>query len=262
MVDEVEKTASNLVTSETLEAYQAEKLGLNKKEPQAEVTEDPPKAEDSDEEVEEAKEEPKEEDHAKKPNSKIEKRFSELTQQREEARREALAEKEARLRLEERLNALEGKAPPKEETKVIELDTKPNPANYTDAFKYAEDLTKWEVNQAFLTRETQQKQKEVETQQKKVVETWETRLQEFKKNEPEFDEVVNNSNLAVSDEVRDSLITSEVGPQILLHFAQNPEVVQLINNSTLADAMKIMGRLEAKFEKSPVTEKNVKQPDE
>jgi hypothetical protein len=91
-----------LVTSENLAEFNANKLGLAQETVAAEAEPD-----GSEPEVEAAAGE-------KKQNPKLEKRFSELTKQREAARQEAERERTTREALEVRVRELESKAnPPK-----------------------------------------------------------------------------------------------------------------------------------------------------
>jgi hypothetical protein len=95
------KQAGHLVTSENLAEFNANKLGL---------------AQDVAAEAEPDGSEPEVEAAAgeKKQNPKLEKRFSELTKQREAARQEAERERTTREALEVRVRELESKAnPPK-----------------------------------------------------------------------------------------------------------------------------------------------------
>ena len=112
------KQAGHLVTSENLAEFNANKLGLAQETVAAEAEPD-----GSEPEVEAAAGE-------KKQNPKLEKRFSELTKQREAARQEAERERTTREALEVRVRELESKAnPPKAE----EPDPKPDPAQFNDA---------------------------------------------------------------------------------------------------------------------------------
>ena len=98
------KQAGNIVTSETLEALNAEKLGLAERAPS--------EAEESEPEVEAEQSEPESEvTDEKKQISKVEKRqerFSNISKARDQAKAEAQQEREARQALEARVKELEG----------------------------------------------------------------------------------------------------------------------------------------------------------
>ena len=94
-----EKQAGQVLTSENAAEFYAQKLGLAPAEQTSEavVEETPaePEVQDVDGSDPEAKEEAKPQEE-RKQNPKLERRFSEITKQREEARKEAQREREAR----------------------------------------------------------------------------------------------------------------------------------------------------------------------
>ena len=242
-VAEQPKQAGTVVTSENLADFNANKLGLaSESSPTAaEVDESP-----SEPAVDKGQSEPKlAEDEAtgteeKKQNPKLEKRFSELTKQRKEA--------EAKVKeLEDRLAARESF---KEPTKEPEPNQKPTPDNFKDAFEYAEALADWSANQALERREQEVKQKEAETQKQKVIATWQQKLEATKAELPDYEVMVSSSAMSVNDTVRDAIIESDVGPRILYELASNDELAEKLSTMTTASALKIIGKLEAQFEKT------------
>jgi tetratricopeptide (TPR) repeat protein len=82
------------------------------------------------------------EEQERKPNPKIERRFSEITKQREAARQEAERERQARIDLENKLKEMEAKLNPVPQEKV-EADPKPKPEQFSDMYEYAEALAEW-----------------------------------------------------------------------------------------------------------------------
>ena len=65
---------------------------------------------------------------------------------------------------------------------------------------------------------------------------------------PDFEVMVGSSDIAVSNEVRDAIFESEVGPRILYHLAENPDVAEKLQGMTLTRALATIGKLEAQFE--------------
>jgi hypothetical protein len=242
-VAEQPRQAGTLVTSENLAEFAANKLGLaSESSPTAaEVDENP-----SEPAAQEGQSEPKlAEDEAtgteeKKQNPKLEKRFSELTRQRKEA--------EAKVKeLEDRLAAQESfKAPIKEP----ESNQKPTPDDFKDAFEYAEALAQWSAEQALVRREQEVKQKEVEAKRETVIKTWQQKLETTKAELPDYEDMVSSSSMSVNDTVRDAIIESDVGPRILYELASNDELAEKLSTMTTAGALKMIGKLEAQFEKT------------
>jgi hypothetical protein len=239
------RETTQVVTSENQAEFFAQKLNLA---PEGE-TEAADEAEPIESEVEN---EPEAEDEAPtvesegKP-SKLKARFSELTRQREQARADAQRERDAREALEARLAALEqGQAP----RQAPVADAKPTPDQFTDAFEYAEALAEYSAERALKERDRQDLERRAQEQQAKVVQTWTKRLEAAKAEIDDFDEMVSSSDIVVPNHIRDAILESDVGPQILYHLASNQDQARTFNDMSAAQALRAIGKLEAKFEKS------------
>ena len=241
------KQAGTVVTSENLADFNANKLGLaSEQSPTVADTVD--KESSSEPAAEEGQSEPKlakdeaTETEEKKQNPKLEKRFSELTKARKEA--EARAEE-----LERRLAAIESNPAPQPQS-VPANNQKPSPDNFRDAFEYAEALAEWSAEQALVKREMEVRQREAETQKQKVIQTWQQKLEVTKAELPDYEDMVASSTVAVSDAVRDAIIESDVGPRILYELASDDELAEKLTAMSIPSALKLIGKLEAKFEKT------------
>jgi hypothetical protein len=249
-VVEQPKQASSIVTSENLADFNANKLGLasessptaaevdeNPSEPAAETGQSEPKlAEDEATGTEE-----------KKQNPKLEKRFSELTKARKEAEAQVAEERAKREGLEARLAALESIKAPNQEP---ESNRKPTPDEFKDAFEYAEALANWSAEQALVKREQEVKQKEVEAKREKVIQTWQQKLEATKAELPDYEDMVASSTVTVNDTIRDAILESDVGPRILYELASDDEMAEKLSTMTTSSALKLIGKLEAQFEKA------------
>lgn len=244
-VAEQPRQAGTVITSENLAEFNANKLGLASEEsPTAATVEETP----VEPAAQEGQSEPKLADdeatgtEEKKQNPKLEKRFSELTKQRKEA--EARAEE-----LERRLAAIEGKQAQPAQAQP-NANQKPTPDEFKDAFEYAEALANWSAEQALVRREQEVKQKEFEVQKQKVIQTWQQKLEATIAELPDYEDMVASSNVAVNDTVRDAILESDVGPRILYELASDDEMAEKLSTMTTASALKLIGKLEAKFEKT------------
>lgn len=240
-----EKNAGSVVTSENSADFYAERLGLAEKpaETEAVEVETPEKTEPV---AEGEGSEPTEADAAKpqeerKQNPKLEKRFSEITRQREEARKEAQREREARMQLEDRLRQLEQRSAPQVQEAQ---DGKPRPEQFEDAFKYAEALAEYTAN----LKIQQMKQ---ETEREKFVKTWSEKVNAVKDELPDFDDMVASSDVVVPNHVRDAIMESEQGAKLLYHLAENPEIAEKIAKLPPISALREIGKLEARLEAKP-----------
>lgn len=247
------KSAGTVVTSENLAEFNANKLGL--------ATEPSPTAADpvddksgSEPAATEGKNEPGLADNDatgtddKKQNPKLVKRFSELTQQKKEALAQAETERQARIELEKRLEALESQRTPAQADNLGNRE--PQPDDFKDAFDYAKALSKWSAEQALANREKEVQQKQFEEQKQKVIQTWQQKLEATKAELPDYEDMVASSSVSVNDTVRDAIIESDVGPRILYELASNDELAEKLSDLSTAGALKLIGKLEAQFEKT------------
>jgi hypothetical protein len=242
-----EREASNVVTSENLADFNAHKLGLAVADAPSEAesveTESEPQVEADEQSEHDAEKEAEVTDKPKNP--KLEKRFSELTKQREAARQEAAKEREAREALEIRLKALETQNSPQ----PVYVNQEPQPSQFTDAFEYAKALAEFSAEKALADRDRQDAERKANEARDQVIQTWAKRLDAAKAELPDFEEMVQSTDVRVSDIVRDAILESDVGPRILYHLAENPEFANELTAMPIQKALRELGKLEAKFEK-------------
>lgn len=240
-----EKEAGQVLTSENAADFYANKLGLADQAPaEAEVENTPSEPPESEEQSEPAAQDEAKPTEERKQNPKLEKRFSEITKQREQARQEAAQEREARQKLEAELAAIRQQAQPQAKT----ADEKPQPSQFTDAFEYAEALADWSAEQALVRRDKEDQERRADEARQKVISSWAQKVAAAKAEIPDFDDMVASSGVAVSDPIRDAILESDVGPQILYHLAKEDDLAQKIASMSPFAALREIGKLEAKFE--------------
>lgn len=240
-----EKEASQVLTSENAAEFYANRLGLAESPADTEaVDETEPADEETQSEPKEAEKEANQEGE-RKQNPKLEKRFSEITKQREEARKEAQNERQARVELEQRLAALEQQRQPQQQSYV---DQEPQPSQFNDAFEYAKALAEFSTEKALAERDRQVAQQREQEAQQKIIQSWAQKVQEAKADLPDFDDLVASSDVVVNNAVRDAILESDVGPKILYHLAENNDLAKKIASLSPNAALREIGRLEAKFE--------------
>ena len=244
-----ENQASQVLTNENAAEFYAQRLGLAPAETPTEAVVEETPAEPVVEEAEgsePAAEEAQTQEEPKKANPKLERRFSDLTKQREEARKEAQREREQRLELERKIAELQQQAP-----KAPVADVEPQPSQFQDAFEYAKALAEYTADKRIEEMRKQEAEAKIAQERQKVIDSWAQRVQAAKAEMPDFDEMVASSEVVVSDAVRDSILESDVGPQILYHLAENEELARKISGMSDRAAVKELGKLEARFEKKP-----------
>lgn len=246
-VQAVERVAANVVTSDNLAEFAAQKLGLAVDAPTEAVDNTEPVVEaEAQSEPEDAGDEAKATEE-RKQNPKLEKRFSEITKQREAAREEARREREAREQLEARLRELENRNAP-QQTQVQDEEQEPQPSQFNDAFEYARALAEYSAEKALKERDRQEAQRKAEEQRNLVMQTWAQKVEAAKSELPDFEEMVQSADVAVPDYVRDAIIESDVGAKVLYHLAENPDYARKISEMNPAKALRELGKLEARFE--------------
>ena len=246
-----DKEASQVLTSENAAEFYANRLGLAESEPETVAVEETPEpvAEEEQSEPKEAEKEANQEGE-RKQNPKLEKRFSEITKQREEARLEAQRERQARLELEQRLAALEQNRQPEQ---AVNIDQEPQPSQFADAFEYAKALAEYSTEKALAERDRQQALAREQEAQQKIIQSWAQKVQAAKAEMPDFDDMVASSDVVVNNAVRDAILESDVGPKILYHLAENNDLAKKIAGLSPNAALREIGKLEARFEAKPQT---------
>jgi hypothetical protein len=235
-----DKEASQVLTSDNSAEFYATRLGLaDKPEVEAVQTEPTEEVERSEPVIEE-----KEQEEKPKANPKLERRFSEITKQREEARKEAQAEREARQALEARLAALERQPAPQ----APKVDEEPQPSQFNDAFEYAKALAEYTADKRIGEMRKQDAEAKEAQERQKVIDQWANKVQAAKASLPDFDDIVASSDVVVNDDIRDAILESDVGPQILYHLAENDDVAKKIAGLSPKQALREIGKLEARFE--------------
>ena len=233
---------ADVLTSDNSAEFYANKLGLAEDSPTEAVETEPVVETEQSEPVVENEEKVTEE-----PKPKVKMRFDEVTKQRDLAKQEAEQARIKMQELEQELKAIKSQAAPKQEQS---RDEKPRPDQFVDAFEYAEALADWSAENAVMRARQEDVEKRIQAERAIVIETWNKKLEATKTELPDFDDMVASSDVVVSDQVRDAILESDVGPRILYHLAENQELAEKISKSSLITALREIGKLEAKFEKT------------
>ena len=247
------RVAANVVTSENLAEFTAKRMGLADSTPsEAAPVAEPPQDDNGQSEPVEASEEATTTEDRKR-NPKLEIRFEKITKQREEAREEARKEREQRESLEAKVKELESRNQPQK----VEAAEEPRPEQFTDMYEYAKALTDYKVDQRLSEEKQKVEQAKAEAQRQQVINTWAKRVESAKAEMPDFEAMVGSADVVVSNEVRDAIFESDVGPQVLYHLAENPDIAEKLQGMTVTSALRTIGKLEAQFEKAEPQTKTV-----
>lgn len=245
------KEASNLVTGENRAEFMSKRLKLEPA-PAPEPAKEPvePSAKPDDKDLKDANAT----DTTKEEKDPLQKRFDKLTFEREEAKREAEREKaeatkerealkkerEARQKAEEESRALKAKYEP---PKTVP-DPKPTRAQFESDEQYELAIDEWTTDK--VNRERDEK----EAQARRTA-AWKERTAAAVAKFPDYQETINASDLRVSDEMRDAILDSDMGPELQYHFCKNPDEATRLGGMTVRGMLIAMGKLEAKLTEAP-----------
>ncbi len=255
-----------VVTSENFQAYVDDKLGV----PPAKTPEETAAEELADLESKAAEKKKSDEDVThdipevpKEKKGKLNERFSELTAARKAAEEKAAkaldevkAAREERETAQRERDELRAKyEPPKSD----EIGPEPLPSQFQDVNEYAKALKDWTADKTTRDYEAAQDAKRQEADQKAVVKAWNKRLAVVKSEVADYAEVIEASDVKLSDQARDAILESDVGPQILYHLAKNPEVAEQMRGMTVKGMLREVGRLEERLSDKQQTAPEKKQ---
>jgi len=239
------KEASSVVTSENATTFYAERLGLSES---AEPTEADDVKKSSEPEQKSEQNESKAEEEAKKQDpekskERLNKRFDKVSKRAQESEARAA-------QFEKELQELRAKVNPQyqQEETPANKGGKPQAAQFNDAFEYAEALAEWSAENALKQRDAQDAARKAQEAEAKRNESWNKKLEKAKSNIPDFDRIVQSSNVIVSDEIKQAILESDVGPQVLYALASDEDFAKKLTEMDSVKALKEIGKLEAKFE--------------
>ena len=237
------REASSVVTSDNATTFYAERLGLADEQATTEaesVKEDSEPEGDVEQSEPEAKEEAKKQE-PEKQKDKLNKRFDKVTKRAQEA--------EAKARdLEERLKSYEAGNVQQPQQETVKAEGKPQASQFNDAFEYAEALAEWSAENALKQRDAEEAGRKAKEAQEKVLQSWNEKIAKAKADLPDFDRMVQSSTIVVGDEIRDSILESDVGPQLLYFLASDDDFAKRLTEMPVVKALREIGKLEAKFE--------------
>ena len=200
-----------------------------------------------------------EEDSDKKKSSKtgLERRFSELTGERDEARRKA-ADLETRLAALEQSKSESSKPVEKvsEPTFIGESFsvTKPDVGNYETYSDYQEALVDWKLEKKEFDIEQKKVVAEAEKMQKSVVTSWDSKEAATKDRVEGYDQLVDGEFIksfttkVASKEAMQYLLESDNGPDLLYELAEDEAKLAGFKSMSVVKQVAYLSRLEAKYE--------------
>lgn len=173
-------------------------------------------------------------DSTEEPNKGLQKRINKMTKKMRDAQREAEHWRNEALKNQQ----AQEQAPPAE---------KPKQQDFNSDAEFIEALTDWKVEQSNKAqRETQQEQ----TQQQSINEkrqAFTKSAKEVAKKYDDFNDVVGNENLAISETMEQVILESDIGPEIAYHLGKNLDIALDIAQMPPHMAAREIGKIEARL---------------
>jgi len=194
------------------------------------------------------------------PEVKLNKRFSEVTRQRDEAAQRAA---EADRRLSIALEALERAAPkPAKVVEAVVEDIEPEPPEFEDPEQYrhamaayTKEVTARAVKQELKAAEVEAQSRAAtqaqQQQQLQQQQAWALRRQKAIEAISDYVAVAENPNIAISQAMAMAISGSELGPQLAYHLGQNPAVAEKIASMAPQAQLMELGKLEYQLSQPP-----------
>ena len=173
----------------------------------------------------------------------VQKRLDELTKQREDAKREAEAERNEKLRLLALLE--ERKAAPEPEYQPA----KPNRGDYdseeaySDAqITYAGEFAAWKVKSELVAQQQAMQDKQqrdyIDSENRKVRDTYAARVEKVKEKYSDYQSVAESPDVQISVPMAHAIAHAEQGPEIAYYLGKNPAEAKRI--SSLSPPVQLM----------------------
>lgn len=130
--------------------------------------------------------------------------------------------------------------------------TKPQIENFQNDYEYIEALTDWKVSQKLQQRDQAKKQETLQ-------ESYNRQMQEARNKYPDFEEAIADYDFhLLPNHAKEALLHSNLGAELAYYIANNPEVGDNLARLNPIDAVRQIGRLEAKLESENIGKKAVK----
>lgn len=214
---------------------------------------------DGEEDGDETKKEGEGDATARPKPSKRESRIKRLSSKLGEAKTEtATARAEAEFWKKKALGTDGAKAETQAEAKPTGTESftgKPKPVidDFDSPAEFAEALTDWKLAERDAKAAADSETARIKTQVEQEVQAHKDRLTKFKSENPDYENLARefqaeNPNYRTSPAFNQLIATSEAGPAVLNELFKNPDELKRINELSLADAGRAIGKIEARLE--------------
>lgn len=188
----------------------------------------------------------KEDEPVKKKKGGFQRRVDKLTREKEELKRDNDFWKAKALAADKPAGDVDAK-------KVVSADAskKPDSKDFETHELFTEALADWKYEQKRAQEKAQDREAQVRKDMDAQKQTHLDRMKEFEKAHPDFDEVIESiRDVRAHNDIHRAIMKSDIGPAIMYEFAKNPDEFAKIVAMDSVDALRAIGKLEAKLESS------------
>lgn len=199
----------------------------------------------------EEKTEPEEKKAPKKGG--IQKRFDKMTAEKAQLAQELEYWKQTALKGKD---APETKAPETQANAAPKTDAdKPNPETFATHAEYVEALADWKYEQRSKADREKADRERFQSEQQKIAQTYQEKLQAFKEKTPDFHEVeaeltdaLDDARVRIPPAMTQAFLTAENGPELAYELAKDPKEFTRICKLDPVRAAVELGKFAAKLE--------------
>src|SRR5512143_191613 len=127
----------------------------------------------------------------------------------------------------------------------------PDISKFTDFNDYIDAVVAYRVEQGLTKKtaasETRLRERMIEQHQQEIAESWRESVTSYAESVPDFYEVVEASDVSVSQPLMQAVMEADDGPAVLYYLAQNPKEVRKLNTMSGSAVTRHIGRLEERL---------------
>lgn len=147
-------------------------------------------------------------------------------------------------------NAQEQQAPKETSKNESKQDNRPNPDDFDTNAEYIDALTDWKLEQREAKAKAESEKYQAKTEAQKRAETFQSKINEFKKEHADFDDVIDSCEVDLSKDLQSMILESDLAPQLMYDLANKPEEIERLNKLSDKALIKALGVLEDRLSKS------------
>ena len=194
--------------------------------------------------TESEKDESSEDEKPKKKKSGFKRRLDKVLSRAQKAEQEAQE-------LKAKLASYESKNDESKEANGSASQNKPRPESFDTHEEYVEALVEWKAEEKQKQLESKNAENKKRDEEKNARKSHGSRVQEFKKSHADFDEVISSvDDIETPYFLSDAIIKSDLGPELMYELGKDPDRFEEICAMRPDQALKAIGKLEAKIEQS------------